>query len=39
MNKEKKNVLIAGANGTTGRIITDMLQKSDTYKPIAIIKK
>ncbi|MER3374639.1 MAG: SDR family oxidoreductase [Allomuricauda sp.] len=39
MNDAKKNVLIAGANGTTGRIIIDILQKSDTYKPVAMVRK
>ena len=39
MNNEKKNVLVAGANGTTGRIIIDILQKSDAYKPIAMVRK
>lgn len=38
MNDAKKNVLIAGANGTTGRIIVDILQKSDTYKPVAMVR-
>tara|TARA_R110002050_G_scaffold250623_4_gene388647 strand:- start:3689 stop:4327 length:639 start_codon:yes stop_codon:yes gene_type:complete len=39
MNNKKKNVLVAGANGTTGRIIIDILQKSDTYKPVAMVRK
>ncbi len=39
MNNVKKNVLVAGANGTTGRIIIDILQKSDTYKPVAMVRK
>lgn len=37
MSKEK-NVLVAGANGTTGRIIIDLLKKSDNYRPIAMIR-
>ena len=36
---EIKNVLVAGANGTTGRIIIDLLQKSETYQPIAMVRK
>jgi uncharacterized protein YbjT (DUF2867 family) len=39
MNNEKKNVLVAGANGTTGRIIIDLLKKSDTYRPVAMVRK
>ncbi|PRX52365.1 SDR family oxidoreductase [Salegentibacter salegens] len=38
MSKEK-NVLVAGANGTTGRIIIDLLKKSDKYQPIAMVRK
>ena len=37
MNKE--NVLVAGANGTTGRIIIDLLKKSVNYNPIAMVRK
>jgi uncharacterized protein YbjT (DUF2867 family) len=37
MSKEK-NVLVAGANGTTGRIIIDLLKKSEIYKPIAMVR-
>jgi uncharacterized protein YbjT (DUF2867 family) len=37
MSKEK-NVLVAGANGTTGRIIIDLLKKSDSYTPIAMVR-
>jgi uncharacterized protein YbjT (DUF2867 family) len=36
---ERKNVLVAGANGTTGRIIIDLLKKSKTYQPIAMVRK
>jgi len=39
MTKEKKNILIAGANGTTGRIIVQLLKDSDTYWPIAMVRK
>ena len=37
MNKE--NVLVAGANGTTGRIIIDILKNSTNYNPIAMVRK
>ena len=37
MNKE--NVLVAGANGTTGRIIVDLLKESNTYNPVAMVRK
>ena len=37
MNKE--NVLVAGANGTTGRIIVDLLKKSNNYNPVAMVRK
>jgi uncharacterized protein YbjT (DUF2867 family) len=36
---ERKNVLVAGANGTTGGIIIDLLKKSETYQPIAMVRK
>ncbi len=39
MTKEKQNILVAGANGTTGRIIVDLLVKSETYRPIAMVRK
>jgi uncharacterized protein YbjT (DUF2867 family) len=39
MNIEKQNVLIAGANGTTGRLIVDLLKNSDAYRPIAMLRK
>ncbi|MGM1055499.1 MAG: SDR family oxidoreductase [Bacteroidota bacterium] len=35
----KKNVLVAGANGTTGRIIIDLLKESEKYQPIAMVRK
>lgn len=38
MNKRKK-VLVAGANGTTGRIIIDLLKESKVYQPIAMVRK
>lgn len=37
MSKEK-NVLVAGANGTTGRIIVDLLKVSKDYQPIAMVR-
>lgn len=36
---ERKNVLVAGANGTTGRIIISLLKKSENYQPIAMVRK
>lgn len=39
MNTEKQNVLIIGANGSTGRIICELLQNSPKYQPIAMIRK
>lgn len=39
MTKEKQNVLVAGANGTTGRIVINLLVKSETYQPIAMVRK
>lgn len=38
MNKGKK-VLVVGANGNTGKIIIDLLKKSETYQPIAMVRK
>tara|TARA_R110002050_G_scaffold6781_1_gene27288 strand:+ start:295 stop:918 length:624 start_codon:yes stop_codon:yes gene_type:complete len=34
-----ENVLVAGANGTTGRIIINLLKESDRYMPIAMVRK
>ncbi len=39
MSKEKQNVLVAGANGTTGKIIINLLQNTNTYRPIAMVRK
>ncbi|SEP59475.1 SDR family oxidoreductase [Neolewinella agarilytica] len=39
MNNVKSKVLVAGANGTTGRIIIDVLKQSGTYEPVAMIRK
>ncbi|SKB29986.1 Uncharacterized conserved protein YbjT, contains NAD(P)-binding and DUF2867 domains [Salegentibacter holothuriorum] len=36
---KKKNVLVAGANGSTGRIIIDILKESEKYQPIAMLRK
>tara|TARA_R100000935_G_scaffold58456_1_gene95674 strand:+ start:1019 stop:1654 length:636 start_codon:yes stop_codon:yes gene_type:complete len=36
---KKENVLVAGANGTTGRIIINLLKESDTYNPIAMVRE
>lgn len=38
MSKEK-NVLVAGANGTTGKIIIDLLKNSANYNPIAMVRE
>ena len=34
-----KNVLVAGATGTTGKIIVDLLKNSTEYEPIATVCK
>lgn len=39
MNNEKQNIVIAGANGTTGRMIVDLLKESKNYNPIAMVRK
>jgi uncharacterized protein YbjT (DUF2867 family) len=39
MKNEKENVLVAGANGTTGKLIVELLNKSDQYTPIAMVRK
>ncbi len=38
MQKIKK-VLVAGANGTTGKIIVSLLKESEAYQPIAMVRK
>jgi uncharacterized protein YbjT (DUF2867 family) len=38
MHTEKQKILIAGATGTTGRIIIDLLNESESYKPIAMVR-
>jgi uncharacterized protein YbjT (DUF2867 family) len=35
----RKKVLVAGANGTTGRTIINLLKKSEVYQPIAMVRK
>ncbi|WP_025762227.1 SDR family oxidoreductase [Dyadobacter tibetensis] len=39
MNKGKQNILVAGANGTTGKIIVDLLKHSDKYTPVAMVRE
>ncbi|MEJ1223435.1 SDR family oxidoreductase [Sediminicola sp. 1XM1-17] len=34
-----ENVLIAGANGTTGKIIVNLLKESQYFRPIAMVRK
>lgn len=36
---EKENVLVAGASGTTGRIVVDLLKGSNKYNPVAMVRK
>jgi uncharacterized protein YbjT (DUF2867 family) len=39
MTDKKQNILVAGANGTTGRIIIQLLKESEMYQPIAMVRK
>jgi uncharacterized protein YbjT (DUF2867 family) len=39
MTNKKQNILVGGANGTTGRIIIELLKGSDVYRPIAMVRK
>jgi uncharacterized protein YbjT (DUF2867 family) len=39
MTIEKKQVLVAGANGTTGKFIVNLLKDSTAYEPIAMVRK
>jgi uncharacterized protein YbjT (DUF2867 family) len=39
MSTQKQKILVAGANGTTGKIIIDLLKNSDRYQPIAMVRK
>lgn len=34
-----ENVLIAGANGTTGKLIVNLLRESQYFRPIAMVRK
>jgi len=34
-----ENILVAGANGTTGKKIITLLQKSEQYNPVAMVRK
>ncbi|MET6990167.1 SDR family oxidoreductase [Sediminicola arcticus] len=34
-----ENVLIAGANGTTGKLIVNLLKESQYFRPIAMVRK
>ncbi|MDG4946213.1 SDR family oxidoreductase [Weeksellaceae bacterium KMM 9713] len=37
--ERKQKVLVAGANGTTGKIIVELLKDSAIYEPIAMLRK
>jgi N-acetyl-gamma-glutamylphosphate reductase len=39
MNTEKQKVLIIGANGSTGKLICNLLKSSSSYSPLAMIRK
>ncbi|WP_425637856.1 SDR family oxidoreductase [Algoriphagus yeomjeoni] len=39
MNTEKYKVLVIGANGSTGKIICNLLRNSSKYQPIAMIRE
>lgn len=39
MMNTKENILVAGANGTTGKLIIDILKQSEVYHPIAMVRK
>ena len=34
-----EKVLIIGANGNTGRILSEIISKNDFYKPVAMVRK
>lgn len=38
-NNEMENVLIAGANGGTGRELIDILHVKDNFRPVAMVRK
>lgn len=37
--RTKENVLVAGANGTTGKHTVEILEQSEAYTPIAMVRK
>lgn len=39
MENQKQSVLVAGANGTTGRIVIELLKNSDKYEPVALVRQ
>jgi uncharacterized protein YbjT (DUF2867 family) len=39
MTNKKQHVLVAGANGTTGSIIIELLKHSNAYRPIAMVRE
>ncbi|MFI8378963.1 SDR family oxidoreductase [Leeuwenhoekiella sp. NPDC079379] len=39
MNTSKENILVAGANGTTGKKIVEYLRESQYYNPVAMVRK
>lgn len=39
MNTSKENILVAGANGTTGKKIVSYLKESQYYNPVAMVRK
>lgn len=39
MKHKKEKILIAGANGSTGKIIVSLLKDSDNYTPMAMVRK
>ena len=39
METSKENVLVAGANGTTGKLIVSYLRESQYYNPVAMVGK
>ncbi|PKR79601.1 NAD-dependent dehydratase [Brumimicrobium salinarum] len=38
MSNKKQSVLVAGANGTTGRIVIELLKNSEEYEPVALVR-
>lgn len=39
MENKKQSVLVAGAYGTTGRIVIELLKNSDKYTPVALVRR